>query len=77
MKYLTCPLLIFYGNNHEINSHEEVSESEICQKTGLNRMIITSDQAPGYHGQVTKHCKDTEQPNTLPGAWGLDHAIAT
>ena len=71
----TLPDVVQNGDDHKIDSHEEVRHREICQKTGLNRMIITSDQAPCYHGQVTEHSKDTEQPNASSGAWGLDHSL--
>lgn len=73
---ITCPYLVLNSDYHKIKPHEEVWHSKICQQTSLNRMVITPDQTPGNHRQVTKHSKDTKQPDDLPGTWVLDHAIA-
>ena len=61
----TCPYLVLNGNNHKVHSHEKVGHCEIRQKTGLNRVVVAPNQTPGYNSQVTKHRKNTEQPNYL------------
>ena len=77
MILITCPYLVFNSYYHEIHPHKEISHSQIGQKAGLNWMVVTPDETPCYHCQVTNNSQDTQQPDTPSRTRGIDHAIAT
>ena len=73
----TCPYLVLNSYYHEIHSHKEISHSQIGQEAGLNWMVVTPDETPCYHCQVTNNSQDAQQPDTPSRTRGIDHAIAT
>ena len=77
MILITSPYLVFNSYYHEIHPHKEISHSQIGQKAGLNWMVVTPDETPCYHCQVTNNSQDTQQPDTPSRTRGIDHAIAT
>ena len=75
-KRLTWKNLVLNGNNHKINSHQEVRQCKICQKATLNWVVFPPNHSPGDHRQITKHSKKTEQPYADSEALVMNHAIA-
>ena len=75
-KRLTWKNLVLNGNNHKINSHQEVRQCKICQKATLNWVVFPPNHSPGDHRQITKHSKKTEQPYADSETLVMNHAIA-